>query len=87
MARALRDHLRDNPPPIADRRINLITLATHGRRSRKIFRKELGPDWQIGVVSLPDPEMTASRWFLSSNSAKAVLSEVIALTLGIVGVN
>ncbi len=87
MARALADHVRRNPIQPSERRADLITSATHARRSRMIFREELGDDWEIGVISCPDPEADPDRWFLGSKSAKEAITEVIALGLGIVGGN
>ena len=87
MARALRVHLDSTDIPAADRRINLITLGTHARRSRNVFQDGLGESWQVGVVSVPDQESDPDRWFLQSNAAKNVISELIALTLGVFGAN
>lgn len=90
MARALRDHLEKHPSLSPDKRINILTLATlatHARRSRQIFREELGSGWKVGVISYPDPEADPSRWFLHSHSAKAVFNEMVALSLGLLGGN
>lgn len=87
MARALRDFLRDHPSLAPDKRANLLSLGPHGRRSRHIFREELGPDWEVGIISIPHPEDDPDRWFLRSNSAKGVLTEIVALTLGLFGGN
>lgn len=87
MAHALSEYFKNHPDLSQEKRVNIITLGTHGRRSRIIFKEELGPDWQVGVISLPDPLDQPSKWFLRSRSAKDVLSELIALTLGLVGGN
>lgn len=87
MARALADHVRKNPIQPSEKRADLITSATHARRSRMIFREELGDDWEIGVISCPDPEADPDRWFLSSKSAKEVFNEMVALSMALVGGN
>ncbi|WAC20674.1 YdcF family protein [Luteolibacter sp. SL250] len=87
MARALADHLRKNPTLSPGKRADLITSATHARRSRMIFREELGDDWKIGVISCPDPEADPGRWFLGSKSAKEVFNEMVAMSMALVGGN
>lgn len=87
MARTLAGQVAENPMLSSDKRADLITSAAHARRSRMIFREELGDGWEIGVISCPDPEADPSRWFLSSKSAKEVITEVIALGLTFVSDN
>ena len=87
MARALADHVRKNPMLSPEKRADLITSATHARRSRMIFREELGDDWEIGVISCPDPEADPDRWFLGSKSGKEVFNEMVALSMSLVGGN
>jgi len=87
MAHALADLHRRDPSLFPDKSANLFTSAAHARRSRKIFREEMGSDWNIGVISSPDPGADPARWFLSSKSAKEVFTEVIALTMALVGGN
>lgn len=87
MARALRERLQSENIPAASRRLNLVTFGTHARRSHRIFREELGPGWQVGVISLPDREIDPGTWYLQSRGAKAVLEELIALGMGILGAN
>jgi hypothetical protein len=87
MARTLADHVERNPILSPGKRANLITSATHARRSRMIFREELGDDWEIGVISCPDPEADPDRWFLGSKSAKDVFNEMVALSMALLGGN
>ncbi len=87
MAAALRDVLAGEPVPAAGKRINLLTLDTHARRSRAIFQEELGPEWTVGVVSAPTLDYDPVRWYTQSAGAKAVLDEVIALTILFFGGN
>jgi hypothetical protein len=38
------------------RLINVITVGVHARRSRVLFEKALGPDVEVGVISVVDRE-------------------------------
>ena len=81
MALALKAALDGENIPAADRRINLYTLGTHGRRSRRIFQEVLGSDWQVGVVSVPTEDYDASKWYRQSGGVKNVLDELVALAV------
>ncbi len=87
MARALAERFRRGPSLSPDNRADIITYAGHGRRTRGIFREELGDGWELGVISCPDPEADPSRWFRSSKSAKEVFNEMVALGMALVGGN
>ncbi len=87
MASALKAILDHEPVPANGRKINLVTLGTHARRSRAIFQEVLGPEWQVGVVSIPSVTYDASKWFRQSDGAKNVINEMTALGLKAVGGN
>jgi hypothetical protein len=79
MAAALKKALDGLNVPVADRSIQLVTSSTHARRSRKVYQRELGPDWQVGVVSIADPSYPAETWYRHSSGAKGVIDELVAL--------
>jgi hypothetical protein len=81
MAAALKKVLDAEDIPPAERRLNLYTLGTHGRRSRRIFQETLGDTWKVGVISVPHHEYEASKWYRHSAGAKTVIDELIALTV------
>ena len=81
MAAALKQILDGENIPSADRRINLYTLGTHARRSRRIFQDTLGPGWQVGIVSVPSSDYDQEKWYRQSAGAKTVINELIALTV------
>lgn len=85
MAAALKKILDGENIPAADRRINLYTLGTHGRRSRHIFQETLGSDWKVGVISVPSIDYDASKWYRQSAGAKTVINELIALSVQTIG--
>lgn len=87
MATALKAVLDKEPVPDTGRKINLITLGTHARRSRAIFQDVLGKDWQVGVVSIPSITYDPAIWYKQSDGAKNVITEVSALGLMAVGGN
>ena len=81
MAAALKEIVDGENIPAADRRINIFTLGTHARRSRRIFQETLGSSWEVGVIAVPCRDYDESRWYLQSAGAKTVLNELIALTV------
>jgi hypothetical protein len=85
MAAALKKVLDGENIPAGERRVNLYTLGTHGRRSLRIFQETLGSDWKVGVISLPSRDYDASKWFRQSAGVKTVVNELIALTMQTAG--
>jgi len=85
MAAALKAVLDKMNIPPADRRLNLFTLGTHARRSRLLFQRILGPDWQVGIVSVPDQSYRAADWWRQSSGAKRVIDELAALAVAATG--
>jgi hypothetical protein len=57
---------------------NLLTVATHARRSRLLFQKAFGREVDIGVIALPPVDYPANRWWHYSAGVKEVLSEAIS---------
>lgn len=63
---------------IAVRGVDVVTLATHGRRSRLVYRKlfrELGP---VGVYSIAPQSYDPDRWWASSEGLKTTMIELVA---------
>lgn len=80
MAESLKAILDQEPVPSTGRKINLISLGTHARRSHAIFQEVLGPEWQVGVYSIPNPEYDPAIWYRQSAGVKCVIAELSALT-------
>ena len=74
-ARALKQILADEGIDV--RAFNVVTLATHARRTQLVFHKVFGNGVEVGVVSIPSLDYEADRWWASSSGAKAVLTETI----------
>ncbi len=85
MATALRSALDGLAVPPAERKIQLITSSVHARRSQKIYQRILGPDWQVGVVSITNPSYPAAQWYRHSAGAKGVIDELVALGVVLCG--
>ena len=85
MAAALKQALDGLNVPAEDRKIQLVTFATHARRSRKIFQRELGPDWKVGIVSIANTNYPAEQWYRHSAGAKSVIDEIVALGIVALG--
>lgn len=87
MAEALRDVLVNEPVPATGKRVNVVTQGAHARRSRAIFQDVLGPEWRVGIVSVPPSDYEPEKWYLQSSGQRMVLSELVALTLRLFGLN
>jgi hypothetical protein len=72
---ALHSWLAENHPDW--HQFNLITTGVHARRSQFLFQKALGPDVQVGVLSMPDSSYNPDRWWASSEGVKMVFFELL----------
>jgi uncharacterized SAM-binding protein YcdF (DUF218 family) len=75
-ALALRAWLLTNAPAVD--RINVLTEDAHARRTRLIFQEALGPDVQVGIISVPNPAYDATHWWRSSEGMREVSDETAA---------
>ncbi len=76
LAVALRNWLLASGMP--GKAVNVYTLGAHARRSRLLFRKALGPDSTIGIISCADPDYDPKQWWETSEGFKTVIDETIA---------
>jgi uncharacterized SAM-binding protein YcdF (DUF218 family) len=70
---ALRNWFREHG--IQVRALNIVTEGAHARRTRLLFEKALGPDIQVGVISIPSPDFDASHWWYYSEGAEEMVQE------------
>jgi hypothetical protein len=75
-ALALKNWLREHGMKV--KRITLISLGPHSRRSRLLFEKAFGDDAQIGVIAVSDGEFDPKRWWTTSEGFRTVTGEMIA---------
>ncbi len=65
---------------IAGHNLHLITVGPHGRRSRMLFQKALGSDYNIGITCLEDSSYDSKNWYTCSEGVRSVIGEFIAYT-------
>lgn len=58
--------------------INIVTADVHARRTRLLFQKALGPAVEVGIISIPQPDYDARRWWRYSQGVRVVIGECIA---------
>ncbi len=58
--------------------VNIYTFGAHARRSRLLFKKALGDDYEIGIISGEDLSYDQSKWWKSSKGFRTVLNESLA---------
>lgn len=85
MATALKVMLEKEVVPPSERKLNVFTLSTHALRSQIHFQRELGPDWQVGIVGVPNATYPEAEWWRYSEGAKSVIAEIAALLVQCLG--
>jgi hypothetical protein len=58
--------------------LNIMTMADHSRRSRLLFRKALGRDYPVGIISIESQDYDPHRWWKSSEGVRTVVGELLA---------
>jgi uncharacterized SAM-binding protein YcdF (DUF218 family) len=76
MALSLKTWLRENHIPGGN--VNLVTHGPHGRRSRMLFQKALGPSYTVGVQAVPEQDFDERHWWRSSQGFRSVVGEALA---------
>jgi hypothetical protein len=75
-ALALRDWLYARHFSI--RSMNVLTEDVHARRTQLLFQKAFGRGVVVGIISVPDPDYDARRWWRYSEGVREILGESIA---------
>jgi uncharacterized SAM-binding protein YcdF (DUF218 family) len=75
-ALALREYFRTNG--LSVKSFNVLTEDAHARRTRMLFQRAFGPDADVGVISVPDPDYDPAHWWRYSEGVREVLGENIA---------
>ena len=75
-ATAMRTHLMAYN--IVETNVHLVTTGPHGRRSRLLFQKVLGKNYNVGVTCLDDSGYDPERWYAYSDGVRKVIGELIA---------
>jgi hypothetical protein len=58
--------------------VNVLTADVHARRTRLLFEMALGPSVKVGIISVPNADYDARRWWRYSQGVRAVFGECIA---------
>jgi uncharacterized SAM-binding protein YcdF (DUF218 family) len=59
--------------------IDVLSSGTHARRSRRLFQQALGPEMNVGVLSVEPSGYDPQAWWRSSAGVKTVLGETISM--------
>jgi hypothetical protein len=69
-----------NKSELNPRRINLVSLGCHARRSRMMFDKAFANEIEVGIIVIPEIAYDPENWWKSSYGFKTVLNEFLAWT-------
>jgi hypothetical protein len=58
--------------------MDVVTLGAHARRSRLLFQKALGDEFQVGVIAIEDRQFDPNHWWQSSAGVRRVIDELVA---------
>jgi uncharacterized SAM-binding protein YcdF (DUF218 family) len=75
-ALAVKEWLDANRP--GEQSIDLVSMGTHSRRSRLLFKKAFDGTLKIGIHTLPNKSYDPRRWWQSSHGFREVNKETIA---------
>ncbi|MBL7938625.1 MAG: hypothetical protein JNL43_04620 [Flavobacteriales bacterium] len=64
------------------KQVDVISLGIHARRSRAMYRKACGPDVEVGIISLDDPEMKRGTWWMEPLGWLKVMKELAGVPAG-----
>jgi len=74
-ARSVRELIEGHSVKV--RGLNLISLGPHARRSWTVYRKVLGDQCALGVVSVAPRDYDPTRWWASSEGVKSTIVEML----------
>jgi len=60
------------------RSFDVVTQDAHARRTRLLFQKAFGNGVSVGIISIPNPDYDAKRWWRYSEGVREVIGEGIA---------
>lgn len=69
-ARAVRDHLAERGIRYAG--VNVVTVGPHARKTWLAYRRIMGPDVRVGIVTVPKKDFDPDRWWASAHGVKMV---------------
>ena len=60
------------------KKIDVLAVGSHARRSRFLFARAMENEYEVGIVSVKDPAYNPDNWWKTSVGVRTVLSETIA---------
>ena len=63
---------------VAARRLNVISVGSHARRTRLLFEKAFGNEANVGMIAIEDRDYDPNQWWKSSAGVRSVIDELIA---------
>ena len=58
--------------------INVMTEESHARRTWLLFQEAFGKDVKVGIISVPNPDYDAKRWWHYSDGVRDTVDEALA---------
>ena len=74
-ARAVRDKLLREGVRLE--RINVLTVGTHARKTILAYRRIMGPEVEVGIITIPSQNFDADRWWTSQAGIYAISKNTI----------
>jgi hypothetical protein len=72
-ARAVRDHLAARH--IACTGMNVLTIGPHARQTWLAYRRIMGPNLRVGIITVPKQGVDTDRWWASAHGIAMVLKD------------
>ena len=73
---ALREWFHEHQ--ILARSFNVVTEDAHARRTRLLFQEAFGEEADVGIISVPNPDYRADRWWRYSAGVREVMGESLS---------
>ncbi len=70
------NYLREHFPDV--KKVNIVSLGPHARRSKYLFEMVYEPEIELGNIVIPHVSVRANDWYTSSRGFRTVLNESIA---------
>jgi hypothetical protein len=73
---ALRDWFHEHNIPVHS--INVLTENCHARRTKLLYEKALGKNFEVGIIAVANPDYNPKYWWCYSDGVREVIGESIA---------
>ena len=66
------------------KKMNLVSLGPHARRSTNLFQKVFESEVEIGSIAIEPRGYDSDRWYASSNGVRSTIDEAIAYVYAVI---